>query len=891
MRRRPCALSLFIILPMSSQLPLPITMLQERKNGLIARFLKGDESCFPERHTEILDDYFRDSFSRSSVGPRIRVEKNPYAIIALGGYGRKEQCLHSDVDVLLLFKKRVPDEAKGLVQEIFYPLWDIALDVSHATRTLKQCSTLACKDFEVLTSLIDARFVCGISPLYSDLMERLRGEVLRRQGSAYVAWLAERNRERHSRYGDSTYLLEPNLKEGLGGLRDYHTTLWVARTTYHVGEPRDLEFFGHLSHDEFQSLCGAVSFITRVRNWLHHLSGRKCDQLYFEYQVKLAEALGFKEKNGQQPVEVFLGALQGQMECVKRQHLMFLGKAANVRRSGRRKARRRTVTPGIQTFNNVLDFESPEAILKNPHLLIKIFEKSAVLGQPLAAGASRLVKEFLYLVDERFQGSPTVIKSLNRILAASPHTFNVLNEMFTTSLMTALIPEMKGVVNRIQYDEYHLYPVDKHSLRTVQTLKEFRDATPGSEEAFYGELYKEIGSPELLLWAGLFHDVGKGEQTHENHARQGEQIVRRVFKRMGFPEKDIETISFLVREHLFLIHTATRRDINDEKIVVECARHVGDTQQLKMLYLLTVADSKATGPKAWNDWKAALLKELFLKIYHILQEGVLATRAAADVVEKRRKEVFQRGGLMSESALQTLFENMSPRYLLYTPSEEIARHVGLYQRLGPAPFVLDVQRAPQKNYRTVTVCAKDFPGLFSTIAGVFTLNSLDILSAQINTWRNHIALDIFRVKAPPDTLFEANVWDQVNKDLTAALQGELTLSAALDQKVRAYQSLRRKVPRQPDKIIADNESSDFFTIIEIYTHDFPGLLYRITNALFQCRLDVWVAKIATKADQVVDVFYVRDFDGQKVDSLEQVTAVEETIKHMLANGSPEGQGQ
>ena len=451
--------------------------------------------------------------------------------------------------------------------------------------------------------------------------------------------------------------------------------------------------------------------------------------------------------------------------------------------------------------------------------------------------------------------------------------------------MTALIPEMKGIVNRIQYDEYHLFPVDKHSLATVQTLKALRDAGPDSPDAFYGELFREIRHPELLLWAGLFHDVGKGEHTQDDHARQGAQIVRRVFKRMGFPEKDIETISFLVREHLFLIHTATRRDISDEKIVVQCARDIADIERLKMLYLLTVADSKATGPKAWNDWKATLLKELFFKTRHILREGVLATRAAADVVEKKRKEVLQRGVSMPKSALQSLFEHMSTRYLLHTPSEEIFRHVELYKRLGPAPFVVDVQRGLQKNYRTATVCARDFPGLFSTIAGVFTLNNLDILSAQINTWRNHIALDIFRVKAPPDTLFEGNVWDQVNKDLRAALEGGLNLSAELDQKVRAYQSQRRKLPRQPDKIVVDNESSNFFTIIEIYTHDFPGLLYRITNTLLQCRLDVWVAKIATKADQVVDVFYVRDFDGQKVDSPEEVTVVKEAIKQTLGNGA------
>ncbi len=320
-----------------SQLPLPISVLQERKDGLIARFLKGDEPHFLERHAEILDDYFRETFAGSSVGPRMRVERSPYAIIALGGYGRKEQCLHSDVDVLLLFKKKIPDEAKDLVQEIFYPLWDIGLQVAHATRSLKECSALASQDFEVLTSLLDARFLCGISSLYSDLRERLRGKVLRRQGSAYVAWLAERNRDRHSRYGDSTYLLEPNLKEGLGGLRDYHAMLWMGRAAYHIVEPRDLEFSGHLSHDEFESLCEALSLVRTVRNWLHYLSGRKCDQLYFEYQVRLAENLGYSQENGRQAVEGFLGELQGQMEFLKRQHLVFLKRVISEKKSRQEK--------------------------------------------------------------------------------------------------------------------------------------------------------------------------------------------------------------------------------------------------------------------------------------------------------------------------------------------------------------------------------------------------------------------------------------------------------------------------------------------------------------------------------------------------------------------------
>ncbi|MCK4487337.1 MAG: [protein-PII] uridylyltransferase, partial [Desulfobacterales bacterium] len=264
--------------------------------------------------------------------------------------------------------------------------------------------------------------------------------------------------------------------------------------------------------------------------------------------------------------------------------------------------------------------------------------------------------------------------------------------------------------------------------------------------------------------------------------------------------------------------------------------------------------------------------------------GELATPAAGQAAEKKKKEVFRGAVSIPGKALETIFDQMSPRYLLYTPSKEILRHVELYQRLGQEPFVLEAQTNPGTNYRTATICAKDFPGLFSKIAGVFTLNNLDILSAQIHTWRSHIALDIFQVKAPLDRLFEDEIWVRVNKDLRATLKGESDLSAALDQKVRAYQSAQRKIPRRPDKIIIDNESSNFFMIIEIYTHDFPGLLYKITDTLFRCKLDIRVAKIGTKADQVVDVFYVRDLDGQKVDSPEQVAAIKEAIKETLTSG-------
>ena len=859
----------------------PVYQLQERKQELLTRFVDGDAPDFLATHADLLDDYFRESFARSSAGPRMGMEKNPYAILALGGYGRKEQCLHSDIDVLLLFNKKIPDEGAALVQEIFYPLWDAGLEVNYATRSLKECLSLASHDFEVLTSLVDARFLCGISTLYSELMEGMRRKILRKKVKEFINWLRERNEGRHSRFGDSTNLLEPNVKEGQGGLRDYHAMLWLGWAKYQIKEPRDLEYHGQLSHHEYLTLSAALSFIWTVRNWLHHLSGRKCDQLYFEYQLKVAEALRFKDQNGQQGVELFLGQLHGHMEFLKQQHLMLLNKVVPRKyRYPLARVRGRLRASGITASEDSLNFESSEAILENPYLLLKIFEESASLGLPLSIEARRLVQEFLHLVDEEFRRSPRVIQSLQRIMLSPSQPLNVLGELLNTGVLGALIPEMQGVVNLIQYDEYHVYPVDKHLLQAVQILKDFGKPELPSQDSFYGQLFKELECPELLLWAVLLHDVGKGREG-KDHAEHGAEIVSKIFQRLNFTENDIETISFLVREHLLLTKTATQRDLNDEKLVVQCARKLRSTEELKMLYLLTVADAKATGPKAWNDWIAALLKELFFKVYHILKKGELATPAAVDIVDKKRKEIFLESLSMVQEDLESLFEQMSPRYLLYTPVKDILRHIELYQRLGASPLVLEAQIVPGTDYRTVSVCAQDRPGLFSKISGVFTLNNLDILDAQIYTWRNHIALDIFKVKAPPDTLFEDEAWARVRKNLHSALKGDLPLDLVLDEKLRAYQSAAKTTASRPDKIMVDNSSSDFFTIIEVYTYDSPGLLYRITDALFRCNLDVWVAKIATKVDQVLDIFYVRDLDGQKVTDLQQVEAIKASINQVL----------
>ena len=856
--------------------------LLENRDALIARFLSGKAPDFMHQHARLMDDYLLERFEQSRVGPRIGIIKNPYAIIALGGYGREEQCIHSDVDLLLLFDKSIPKEAEDLIREVIYPLWDAGFDVGYAIRTMKDCQKLSIKDFEVLTALLDARFVCGASLLYAGLLDTIRNSIVSRKSEKIVAWLVEQNRLRHEQFGDSTYLLEPNLKKSQGGLRDYHTLLWIARVRDGIRQARDLEYFGYLSHEEFKALAGSLAFLWEVRNRLHHLTGRHSDQLHFEYQTRLAKDMGFDAPKGQQPVELFLKTLQSKMELIKQHLLTFLYELGYVGCHKRRKRPlKKTGVKGLEVIDNMLSFASPEIVLKTPELLIGIFEESIRLEIPLSGEAKRLVKEFNQVIDDDFRNRPEVMKSFERILAAPAPVFPVLDEMLATGFLTQFIPEFEGIVNRIQYDEYHIFPVDRHSLGTVQKIKDFIGPNGPHDYPFCSQMIQTLSSVKPLLWAALLHDIGKGA-PEKDHCLEGESIVRGLLSSRMKKRQDAETAAFLVRHHLLLIETATRRDLNDEETAIACARAVKDADRLRMLYLLTVADSLSTGPKAWNDWTSTLLRELFLKVLNILERGELASRKAVETVQRKEEALLESAKTPDQKReMERLVALMSPRYLLYTPPVDILGHIRLYNTLGQDDFVWQVTRKSDSNTRSVTICAKDRPGLISKIAGVFTLSNLNIMDVQVYTWRNHIALDIFEVTPPPDQIFEAERWESAKEKLRVALTEKLDLAAAVQEKIALYRPLKPKITTAPHSINVDNVASSFFTLIEVFTYDFPGLLFGITDALFKCRLNIWAAKIGTKADQVVDVFYVRDFDGQKIDASDQIAEIKNAIYRVL----------
>jgi [protein-PII] uridylyltransferase len=715
-------------------------------------------------------------------------------------------------------------------------------------------------------------------------MGRLEKKTLPKKRSALSRWLEEQNQMRMALFGDASCLLEPNLKEGIGGLRDYHHLLWLAKAFFGLRAPRDLEYSGLLSHKEYADLESHLRFIHLVRNHLHLESARKNDRLTFGHQESIARALSFKDQDDLLAVEQFLGQIHASMASIKSlRHSFVFTHFPGSRKNGAGPVAQAGISSPFRVEQGEIHFPSATALLADPLLLLEIFAEGVQAGHPLSLESKRLVREFLYLVDERFRVSERASKGFLAIVNA-PNASEALDQMLETGFLSAFVPEFEPVQDRVQFDHYHLFPVGRHLLQAVRYLK----AVPREGDILLAEILLDLPDPEPLILAALFHDIGK---TGQDHAAKGAALCRKILRRLGYDRRKTEDVSFLVQHHLLLAETAGRRDLNDEKIVVQCAGTVGTVERLKMLYLLSWADGKATGPRAWNDWIANLVLELFFKILHILEKGELAT---ADASKRMRLSVQQVRSLVgdrfSPSEQEAIFDRMPPNYLLETGPGSIARHLSLYESLRQAEakglenaFCLEAEAAPSSGTYDVTFLSGDRAGLFSDVAGVMALNNINILSARIYTWRDGTAVDVFTVTPPLDPLHPEVIWERIKKDLAETLEGRLSLPERLARKAEPSLLSRRTTPSRKTQVQVDNESSDFFTLVEVFTDDRIGLLHRITRALFTLGIDIRIAKIATKGDQVADVFYVLDLEGQKILEENRVNRIRETLVRDLAD--------
>ncbi len=852
------------------------------KDSIEYRFSSGEiKEDFHEIYSEILDQYFRSAIQESNAGQNLFKKKIPFSLVAVGGYGRRELCIYSDIDIFILFNKKISIDAKALTEEIFYPLWDLGLELGYGVRNINDCLILANNNFQVLTSLLDVRFLCGDSLLYFNLIENLHKKVVRKNLAAFSKWLEDVDKARINTYGVASHLLEPNLKEGIGGLRDYHHILWTAKCFNHIRDFKEMEHLGKISNREYLELEKMVRFILLVRNHLHQISGRKNDRLNFEYQEEIASRLGYKNTNKIPAVEQFLGKLHSYMEAIKSLNRSFLLSNAPRGRKAKNDLRSKDISKGLHILDDEIGFDSIKNIVSEPYILIDIMEKSSVSGYPLSLDAKRLIKEYLYLVDDRYRSSEKAVQSFLNIINGQ-NAIMTLDQMCETGFLDAFIPEFGEIRDRVQFDAYHIFPVGRHSLQTVANLKNISK----EKDILLVDLFADLEHRELLLLAGLFHDIGK---NGKGHARRGAKIAKTILERFGYPSKPAEEILFLIENHLLLTETATRRDLNDEKVIIQCARKIASIDRLKALYLLTWADSNATGPRAWNEWIADLVKEIFFKILHILEMGELATPDSSQKIIKVKKQLRHlTRSHIGKGEFKRLFDVMSTRYKLNTDVEDIVHHLKMLDKLKeeteinqPNPFILDIWDNKQRNSWEMTFLGKDRPGLFSDITGVMALNNINILSSNIYTWADGTAVDVFSVTSPLDSINPDQTWRKIKMDLKNTFSGKLALPYRLSQKAISSIISNRRKPSLPPEVVIDNKSSDFFTLIEVFTSDMIGLLYLITRTLFDLRLDIRIAKTGVKGDQIADVFYVRDLEGQKVEDEEQVKEIKRALIHQL----------
>jgi [protein-PII] uridylyltransferase len=789
-----------------------------------------------ERTDRTITDLFEKRFGGNELG---------WAIIALGGYGRKELCPFSDVDILLLaHRKTAQGDIEKALKEMMYPLWDNGYTASYSVRTISQALKDSRGDFFFRTSLMDARFICGSQDLFDKLMDAMAADSRFRNARGFLEDMNAHVRKRHEKYGDASYILEPDIKDGYGGLRDYHCLLWVGKIMSLAG--KNLDQSGNLSSIDREELDKAVDHLLNIRSLLHKISGRKNDRLSFEYQEALADTMGYKGNGYESGAELFMKhfhrsalTIKSISEAMLASYALALGLL--------KPARDKLIDSHFSLTAGRVSFTRPQEILKMPHLIILLFSYMAELGVSMTPQARDQIRNALVIVAEARESIEAKEEFLRIFSCKEPGM--ALTAMLETGVLERFLPEFESIKGRTQFDVYHTYTTDLHSINTVRELKALQ-----LEEK---EIFADLDDIEALYLGAFLHDIGKG--YGRPHTETGAPIARNIACWLGLSDDRTELVAFLVRHHLLLPDIAYKRDLSDEKVAIECAQMARDSCTLSKLYLLSVADARATGPRAWDDWKASLLRELYLKAIHSLQRGILRDPMNMIVLEQRWEQLISEVptelGLRHGGRLWALPQ----AYILHTELDAIKRHIKLSTRLSsPNDMTIDVQ--DRGEHASLTIITRDRPGLFAMLTGILTINHLDIVSSKVFTWLDGIAVDEFTV-LPPWRGY--NQWNKITDQFSLASSGSIDIGEYVSS-TNPLKSFPKISSSSEPTVTVDNELSDFFTLIEVHSPRKFGLLFRIARTITSLGLNIHRAFLSHAGDPCTDVFYVVDESGEKI---------------------------
>ncbi len=822
-----------------------------------------------------------------------RVYRNPnpteaerIAVVAVGGYGRGELAPRSDIDLLFLLSYKVTPWVEQVIEYMLYMLWDLGLQVGHATRSVPDCMRRAKADMTIRTSVLEARYLCGTQALYLDLRRQFDKALMAGGGNDFVeAKLAERD-QRHLRMGDSRYVLEPNIKDGKGGLRDLHTLFWIAKYLYRVTDVRELVAKEFLRADEARQFAKAQDLLWTLRCHLHYLSGRPEERLTFDLQPEIAQRMGYTDRAGASAVEQLMKHYFLAAKDVGDLTRIF---CAGLEAEHRRKPLLRLPSLGWRrkTFGDFrldggrLNVASDRVFEDDPVNFLRLFHVAQEHGLDIHPRALRLIRQSMRKVDAGLRAAPEANRLFLEILTSRKQPEIALKRMNEAGVLGRFIPDFGRVVAQMQFDMYHVHTVDEHTLYAIGILSRIEAGELVEDHPLSSEVVRQVLSRRVLYLAVLLHDIAKGRKG--DHSKLGAGVARRLCPRLGLSEEETETVAWLVRYHLLFSYAAFKRDIDDPKTVADFVELVRSPERLRLLLVLTVADVRAVGPNVWNDWKASLLRELYY-LAEDLMSGGLDARGRKSRAAAARAALRAALSDWSDADFETHAALGYDSYWLAFDTATLVHHARLVREAArtQAPLTTDTRVVQARGVAEVTVHAADHPGLFSRIAGAIALSGANIVDARIHTLTNGMALDTFAVQDVGGGAFDRpDKLKRLAAHIELVLSGRLKLHEAL-HRAPALPS-RTQVFKVAPRVLIDNQASRTHTVVEVNGRDRRGLLHDVTRALTGTGVQISSAKVSTYGESVVDVFYVKDLFGMKVEHPEKLKQIKATLLAALAD--------
>jgi [protein-PII] uridylyltransferase len=836
--------------------------------------------------TFLMDQLLRVLYDRAAL--TVYPEPNPtmasrLSLVAIGGYGRGDLAPYSDIDVLFLHPYKLTARSEQIVEYLLYMMWDLGLKVGHATRSVADCLRRARDDMTIRTSVLESRYVWGDQPLVKEFRWRFLTELVPGTDAEFVhAKLSERD-ARHARSGDSRYLLEPNLKDGKGGLRDLHTLFWIAKYLYRVDRFGELVDRGVLSRREHRRFARAEGFLWRVRAHLHTIAGRAEDRLTFDVQPEIAARMGYEARRGNLAVERFMKHYFLVAKTVGELTRVFCAalEAERLNPAPARDAAASSGPPrdGLFVSGGRIAVVGDDAFEERPVRLISIFRRAQIEGRDIHPNTLRLIHQSLGLITAPIRRDAEANRILRDILTDRRDPERVLRLMNEAGVLGRFVPDFGRVVAQTQHDMYHVYTVDEHSIRAIGVLAAIEAGSVREDLPLASQLVHKIQARDALYLALFLHDVAKGRGG--DHSEIGEGLARRMAERLGFAADAVETVAWLVRWHLLFSHTAFKRDPNDPKTVADFVGQIRSLERLRLLLVLTAADIMAVGPGRWNAWKGSLLRAL----YHRAEE-VLAGGREAEGRDRRVAEAHLalRARLVdwTDEELARHEARLAAPYWLSTDPEMQERHARLVHRSDHATPVVETRVEAAKGVTEITLYAPDHSGLFTTVAGAVAAAGASIVDARIFTTDDGMALDAFWVQDADLVAFDdPDRLERLRQTIAHALANGASGVAQMIARRAQLPARTDLFPVQPH-VLVDNAASQSHTVIEVSARDRPGLLYDITGALGSCGLSIGSAHISTVGTRAVDVFYVKDRYGLKLARTAEIDLVRNKLTGVLA---------